>query len=243
MTVTVSGTPTPTGSVTLTGGSYTSSATVLSGGVATIDVPAGSLSYGVDELTATYTPDAGSSSIYTSATGTTSVTVVQTTTPGITVSASPASINPTQGTAVTVTLSGSPTPTGSVTVTGGGYTSAATGLSGGVAIVNIPAGALSPGTDTLTATYTPDSGSSANYNSTSGTTSVTVTAYVPSVTVTPSSSSISSTQVLPVTITVNGGTGNPTVTGSVTLSWRRVHFSSQSFKRRRRPQSISPPDR
>ena len=76
VTVSVSGTPTPTGSVTLTGGGYTSSATTLVSGVAIIDVPAGSLATGTDSLMATYTPDSNSSSIYTSATGTASVTVV-----------------------------------------------------------------------------------------------------------------------------------------------------------------------
>ena len=76
MTVSVSGTPTPTGSVTLTGGGYTSSATTLANGVAIIDIPAGSLAMGTDSLMATYTPDSSSSSIYTSATGTASVTVV-----------------------------------------------------------------------------------------------------------------------------------------------------------------------
>jgi hypothetical protein len=218
VTITVSGTPTPSGSVTLTGGGYTSSATALSGGVATINVPAGSLSLGVDELSASYTPDSGSSAIYTGGTGSTSVTVAQTSTPGMTVNASPASINPTQGTSVTVTVSGTPTPTGSVTLTGGGYTSAATALSGGVATINIPAGSLSGGMDTLTATYTPDSNSSSIYSSATGTTSVTVTTFTPSVTVTPSASSITTVQVLPVIVTVSGGNGNPTATGSVTLS-------------------------
>jgi hypothetical protein len=69
------GNPTPTGSVTLTGGGYTAAATTLSGGIATIDIPAGSLATGSDTLTVTYTPDAGSTSTYNSATGTAPVTV------------------------------------------------------------------------------------------------------------------------------------------------------------------------
>ena len=219
VTVTVSGTPTPTGSVVLTGGGYTSSATTLSGGVATINIPSGSLTLGADGLTATYTPDAGSSSIYSGGTGTTSVTVTQATTPGITVSASPSSINPTQGVAVTVTLSGTPTPTGSVAVTGGGLPSPLSStLSGGVAIINIPAGQLSAGMDTLTATYTPDSNSSSTYSGATGTTTVTVTTITPTVTVTPSPSSITTAQPFGVTIAVSGGNGNPTVTGNVILS-------------------------
>jgi YVTN family beta-propeller protein len=69
------GNPIPTGSVTLTGGGYTSAAATLGGGSATIDIPAGSLATGSDTLTASYTPDAGSSSTYNSATGTAPVTV------------------------------------------------------------------------------------------------------------------------------------------------------------------------
>ncbi len=79
VTVAVSGgagAPTPTGSVTLSGGGYdTPSATVLVNGSAQINIPASSLATGTDELTGSYTPDAASSSTYTSATGLGSVTV------------------------------------------------------------------------------------------------------------------------------------------------------------------------
>ena len=80
VTVTVSGgagNPSPTGSVTLSSGTYTSAATTLSAASANINVPAGKLSVGSDTLTATYTPDSGSSSTYTIATGSAPVTVVQ----------------------------------------------------------------------------------------------------------------------------------------------------------------------
>jgi hypothetical protein len=72
------GNPTPTGSVMLSGGGYTSAATMLSGGSTMIIIPAGSLSTGTDTLTVTYTPDANSSSTYSSAMGTNSVTVTAT---------------------------------------------------------------------------------------------------------------------------------------------------------------------
>lgn len=71
-----SGNPTPTGSVTLTGGGYSSVATTLSAGNATIDIPAGSLDTGGDTLTVTYTPDSNSSSFYSAASGSSSVTVM-----------------------------------------------------------------------------------------------------------------------------------------------------------------------
>jgi hypothetical protein len=79
MTVSVSGSPTPTGSVSLAGGGYTSGSAPLTDGSATIDIHGESLNLGVDAITATYTPDSNSSSIYSSSTGTTSVTVVNAT--------------------------------------------------------------------------------------------------------------------------------------------------------------------
>jgi|GEM_PF-662976 len=76
--VTVSGgagTAVPTGSVVLSGGSYTSSATTLTNGSAQINIPANSLATGTVTLTGSYTPDAASSAIYMSAAGTGQVTV------------------------------------------------------------------------------------------------------------------------------------------------------------------------
>ncbi len=228
LTVTVavnggSSNPTPTGSVTLTGGGYTSAAIALSSGSATINIPANSLSAGTDSLAVSYTPDSSSSSTYNSASGSVTVTVTTPakTTPTVTVTPSASSITTTQALSVTVTMAGTPTPTGSVTLSGGGYTSAATTLSGGSATINIPAGSLSTGTDTLIASYTPDSNSSSTYNSASGSATVTVTTpakITPMVTVTPSSSSITTAQPLTVAVAVNGGTGNLTPTGTVTLS-------------------------
>jgi hypothetical protein len=102
-----------------------------------------------------------------------------TATPTVTVTPSPSSITTAQSTAVTIAVSGgsSPaTPTGSVTLGSGAYTSAAATLSSGSAVITVPAGSLPSGTDTLTATYTPDSASSSIYNSATGTSSITVTA-------------------------------------------------------------------
>jgi large repetitive protein len=80
VTVAVSGgngNPTPTGSVVLSSGSYNSAPTTLTAGSATVVVTAGQLAVGSDTLTATYTPDGGSSSTYTTANGTAPETVVQ----------------------------------------------------------------------------------------------------------------------------------------------------------------------
>jgi hypothetical protein len=74
--ISVTGTgPTPTGTVTLTSGSYASASTLLVSGKATIIVPANALVAGVDTLTAKYTPNTSSSSIYSSASGTASESV------------------------------------------------------------------------------------------------------------------------------------------------------------------------
>jgi hypothetical protein len=65
----------PTGSVTLTSGSYHSAPATLTGTSVTIDIAAGALPLGNDVLTANYTPDSASASIYSSASATTLVTV------------------------------------------------------------------------------------------------------------------------------------------------------------------------
>jgi trimeric autotransporter adhesin len=77
VTVTVnggSGNPTATGYVTLTSGTYTGAAT-LSGGSATINIPAGALAIALDTLTATYTPDEPGALNYANATGSNTVKV------------------------------------------------------------------------------------------------------------------------------------------------------------------------
>lgn len=74
--ISVAGTgATPTGTVTLASGGYSSGAITLAAGAASITVPAGILALGSDTLTASYAPDSGSSAAYTAATGTGTVTV------------------------------------------------------------------------------------------------------------------------------------------------------------------------
>jgi len=178
VTVAVSGSGgTATGSIVLSSGSYTSATTTLSAGSASISIPAGSLGAGSDTLTAKYTPDSASSGTYNGASGTAFLTVTApATTPTVTVTPASSTITTTQSLAVAISVSGtSGTPTGSVVLSSGSYTSSATTLSSGSASVTITAGSLATGSDTLTAKYTPDTASSANYTSASGTASVTVT--------------------------------------------------------------------
>lgn len=99
-------------------------------------------------------------------------------TPTVTATPSSTSITTAQSLTVTIGVSGNgcdPTSTGSVTLTSGSYTSAATALVSGSAMITVPAGSLAASTDTLTATYTPDSNSSSTYGSATGTNTVTVT--------------------------------------------------------------------
>ena len=160
-------------------------------------------------------------SYFRSSTSNTTQITGQTVMPSVSVTPSTSSISGAQALAVTVAVSGgsgNPIATGSVLLTAGAYTSAATALSNGSVIVMIPAGTLAKGTDTLTVVYTPDTAGSVNYTSAAGSSSVTVGYTTPVITVTPSSPSITALQSLNVSVAVSGGTGNPVPTGSVVLS-------------------------
>jgi len=117
----------------------------------------------------------------------------------VTVVPTPASITTAQQLSVAVTVnatSGNPTPTGSVVLVAGTGSFNGT-LVSGTAIILVPAGTFAPGTDQLTATYSPDSTSSSVYNSTTvyGNVVVTTPAKItPIVNVVPTPSSITTAQ-------------------------------------------------
>jgi predicted heme/steroid binding protein len=171
VTVTVSGkSGRPTGSVTLSGGNYTSAGTALSGGSASITIPSGSLASGAVTLKGSYTPDGASSSVYNSGSGSAPLTV-SLATPVVTVTPGSQNLLVSQALPVSVNVSGGagvPAATGSVVLTGGTYTSSATPLVSGSAEITIPASTFAAGNVTLTATYTPDSGGTAMYSAASG---------------------------------------------------------------------------
>ena len=178
VTVAVSGSGgTPTGSVVLSSGSYTSSATTLSSGSAAITIAAGALATGSNTLTARYTPDSGSSAAYNSASGTTSVTVTQPTTkPTVTVTPEEATHPYAENLIVAATVTaGSASPTGRVTLSSGSYVSSAITLNSGAATFYVQPGSLAKGSDTLTVTYTPDSHSSSTYATSTGTANISIT--------------------------------------------------------------------
>ncbi len=184
VTVSVSGAsggPMPTGTVTLFGGANPITAT-LSGGSATFDIPAGMLR-GLPcsavplptSLTANYLPDSASSSTYNYASAIGNVYVV-----GACVKLAPSAASLTAAQAqsqalpalVTVSsVSGLPTPGGTVILTAGSYVSAPATLTGGQATISIPAGTLQEGYNQAFADYTGDS----NYYAQAGSALITVT--------------------------------------------------------------------
>jgi hypothetical protein len=208
------GSGTPTGTITVTGGGYGATQS-LTAGSASITIPASSLAPGSITLTVYYSGDG----TYTSQNQTESVTVTGVT-PAVSVSA-PASDNSANVVFVSVTVSGpagAPTPTGTVILSAGTYSSAAAALSSaGIASFGIPAGALPAGSDIITASY---SGSASLYSAASGTATINIvnTATAAStLTITPNLASgvtsIASSQSLSITASVTGASGVPT--GSV----------------------------
>lgn len=218
VSVTVSGpagAQAPTGTVTLSGGTYNSTAATLSSaGVANFTIPAGALPAGTNTLTANYS---GTSSYYSGATGTTTIIIVSAATvlPTVTVTPTPSTINSSQSLAVTISVAGSSSnvvPSGYVTLTAaGGYSSGQIALSGGTAKIAILGNTFNAGTVTLTASYSGD----AVYAAGSGTGTVTVNASTYSLSATtPAAVSPGSSA----TSTITGKASTTNYTGTVTLA-------------------------
>jgi len=150
--VTVMGGPVPTGSVSLAGGSFTSSATTLNQGSANIEVPAGSFSLGPATLTASYTPDAAGSIVYKGASGAASLTVVNST---YTLSATKLTLSPGGSGSSTVTVNSSSGYAGTISFT--------------CAVTSSPSGAVDPPTCSSSGSAT------LSANTTTATATVTIT--------------------------------------------------------------------
>jgi trimeric autotransporter adhesin len=159
----VGGSAVPTGSVTLTSGSYQAQL-MLATGTVTFNITAGTLPIGNNTLTATYTPDSTSSAVYTTATQSSTVTVaapIGSTVSSVSVTPGASDITNAQTLAVAVAVNGTGNaPTGSVTLSAASSGSTLwTGqqpLSNGDAQFTVPAGTLSTGSITLTASYSGD---------------------------------------------------------------------------------------
>ena len=219
-----SGKTTPSGSVTLSGGGYTSlTETLVSGGTNTTSsytftIPAGALAGGTDTLTVNYTGDAN----YAPNSQTAGVTVNKLTpTVNAPTPATLGTIESNQSLVVTGTVTGSgATPTGTVTVSyGSTYTSSAATLNAsGQYSVTITPNSLPGGTpsqnDTLNVQYSGD----ANYDPASAATSVIVKFFqvlTPTMTVTPVTSTLNSGSSLLVTVSLACNTP-PNASGSCT---------------------------
>lgn len=211
---------TPTGTVLLAGGGYTSPAQTLANGSYTFLIPAGSLAKGPDTLTVSYSGDSN----YSGTTATTSVTV-RALTPTIAVTPSATSFPASQSITVTATITGAgSTPTGSVTLSGGGYSVGAQTLANGSYTFTIPAGSLANGNDTLLVSY----GGDATYAAATATASVTVTSSLtPTISLTPSATSIYAAQPMTLTAMVSGTGAAPT--GKVTLTSGSYSSGPQSL--------------
>ena len=141
--------------------------------------------------------------------------------PTVTMTApTPNPVSTTQSLSVPVTVTGSSeTPAGTVTLTGGGYTSPSETLVGGSYTFTVPAGSLAVGSDTLAVTY---GGSSTYAAATSNSAKVTVTGTSSSTTFAVNSPlpQVSATTIAPgatstATITVSSANG---YAGTVTLT-------------------------
>jgi hypothetical protein len=217
-----SGNQTPSGTVTLTSTGYSSGPVILQNGSALISLLASSLQTGVDNVTANYTPDSASSSIYNSASGSSSITVtaVPKITPTVTVTPSASSITTAERFFVQISVDGGTgnlPPTGTVKLVIGGFS-----MSGFVGVgsgsFEVVPGSIPPGNDSLTVTYTPDGYSTSIYNTASGSNTVSVTMPTPLVIVTPVPSTITAAQGLTAQVTVVFNSGFPAPTGSLTLT-------------------------
>jgi len=129
------------------------------------------LKAGSQKLSVVFTPT--NTAAYTTATYwvTLKVSAAGTTKPTVTVTPASSKITTANTLLVTVTVAGKTgkaTPTGSVVLTSGGYTSSAAALSSGSVSIEVPAETLATGSDTLTATYSPDSASWSTYASATG---------------------------------------------------------------------------
>jgi len=227
VTVTLTSNPTggvtPTGEVMLTasGSTYTQTVTSSTGSYS-FTIPANSLPGSAapgmqDTLTASYVGD----SVYASTSNTASVTVttVALLTPTITVTPASATLNSDASLNVTVTVAGtSITPSGTVVLSGGGYTSPNETLTNGSYTFTIPANSLASGADTLTVSYNGDGSYAAGSGSTTVTiTESTFTLNVPVVTVTPATIAPGSSAAAVVTVAAVAG-----YTGTVTLTCQQT---------------------
>ncbi len=201
----------PTGTVSLTGPGITAQAEPLASGSYTFSVTSGSLPAGANTLTVSYSGDAN----YALATQTVVINVTKLS-PTLKLTPSSTTITGNQqftiNGSVTDSSSGSiAAPTGTITFSGGGLTFQSCTLTSGSCTPTYT-GALTNGTDTITANYSGDS----NYNTATASVQVTANVLAPTVAVKLLTTSLTTTTAAQVQVTVTGSGATPT--GSVTLT-------------------------
>jgi len=181
------------------------------------------LSLGLNTLTVIYTPDSASAPTYSNTSSSISIGNLQSVliVPSVQVTSNGSTLTTADTLSVQVFVNSG---TGTVTLTSGSYTSAAVTLVNSFATISVPPGSLAIGTDTLTATYTPDAASTPIYASATGTETVTVTAPPPpsfavagtSVVIAPGATTLNTSTI---TLTPsNGFTGSVVLTAAITSS-------------------------
>jgi hypothetical protein len=205
----------PTGSITFKSQSGTlGTQTLDKTGTAALTVP--SLAAGKYSVTASFAGDTDDSAV-------TSQALTLPVAPAVAATSALATIYSGQADAIAITLSvgtNATAPTGTITLSGIGFTSASTALTAGAATITIPANTLAAGNVTLTATYSGD----ANYPTSTGQIVVAVaTAPPPGFTVSAPALSIapgaSTNNTVAVTLTpVTGFTGSVALSAQVTAS-------------------------
>jgi hypothetical protein len=211
VTTSVSGLPTPTGSVTFSTGATPLCTATLSGGSGSCNSSAAPA--GTDPISGTYSGDA----VFVGSTGSTSVVINK----APTQTAVGAGPNPvglggmvTYSATVTTTVTGLPTPTGSVTFTTGATTLCTATLSGGAGACGSTA-VIPVGTDTISGSYSGDS----DFAGSNGSTNLVVNpaASQTSVGAIPSPVALDAPVTYSATVTASGA-GLPVPTGSVTFT-------------------------
>lgn len=222
------GNPSPTGTVKLSSGTYTSAAAALSSGNAQINIPANSLAAGAVKLAVEYTPNSRSAPTYSKASGIATVNVTGTrATPTVTLTPSAITLTTLQALNVKVVVagpSGKPKPTGTVKLTSGSYSSKLIALTSGAATIAVPAKTLPAGTDKLTVTYTPGSASVATYNSASASRTIVIRKALQTVSFTAPPSQVKY-GVAPIVLKASASSGLPivfAVTGPAKLSGAKL---------------------
>jgi len=224
LSATVTGTGgTPTGAVTFYDGSASLGSGALTSGSASVSV---TLSGGAHSLTAVYGGDATFLTSTSAAANFTVTTAASTTV----VAANPTTVAANATTVLTATISGvsgSPSPTGTVTFLDGTKTLGSASVSTTTGVATFTATMSTAGARTVTANY----GGDGNYAVSSGNTSVTVTAVSTTVLTAPSTAVYGAPVSISATVSSTGGSPTGSVTfydGSTSLSTKTLASGTAS---------------